>query len=93
MDIPADATLMVRGTLKNMVEKQTPDGIKHYAILETRNPFGDREAFFIKLNDGVTPVDLQVGEAYAIPVLHFVGDNRRLFLRTHPELKPERLVA
>ena len=87
----ADAMLCLIATIKNQSERQTPDGTKLYAIAETLNPFGDKEAFFIKLNDGITFADLAVGQRYLIPVLHYVGDNRRLFLRTNPAHPPQRL--
>jgi hypothetical protein len=91
MQMPADAFLAVQGTAKNIIEKQTADGPKTYVILETLNNFGEREAFFVKVGEGVNVSDFEVGQKYFIPVLTFVGDNRRLFLRTNPEHPPQRL--
>jgi len=90
---PADAFLGLQGTIKNIIEKDTPDGPKTYLIAETLNYFGEREAFFVKIGEGVQAGDFEVGQKYFIPVLTFVGDNRRLFLRTNPAHPPQRLDA
>lgn len=89
----ADATLAAAGIIKNHYTKETPEGPKRYIIMETQNPFGEREALFIKLTGNYELNDFPIGERFIIPVLTFVSREGRLFLRANPERAAQKLTG
>ena len=89
--IEADAVLGFTASIKNLSSREYEGKTNNYLVAERRDPFGNKEAVFIKLDQTLSPSDFAKGERWHIPVLWFVGNGGRIFWRTTPEHPPTRI--
>lgn len=88
-----DASVVISGTVKRKVTRDTADGQKQYLVFEANDNFGDREAYFVKVTPEHDFTSFEEGAFYHIPVRYFIGDQKRIFWRTAPDASPQRIAA